>query len=74
MKSSLKSYLFGFFNGFGCTFSFWEKPEFKDIMEDSKKPINERIRELDNKAWYQTSLDFRQAYDSVAKKYGYKNE
>ncbi len=76
MKRNLKSYLFGFFNGFGCIFTFWETPKFKDnnIKNTPLKSVEEMNRESFNKSWYQVGSNLRQAYDNVANKYGYKNE
>ena len=76
MKRNFKSYLFGFFNGFGCIFTFWEIPKFKsgDIKNVPLKSVEEMNRESFNKSWYQVGSNLRQAYDNVANKYGYKNE
>lgn len=75
MKRKLKLYLWGFFNGFGCFFNFWEKPDFSRV-ENSKykgKTAEEIATELTNDAWFKTCNDFKQACNQVANKYGYEN-
>lgn len=75
MKKFLSAYFEGFFKGFNCIFTVWNKPDFSKIENNEpKKTIEEMNREMTEKAWLQTCLDFRRAFDNVTARYGYKNE
>lgn len=76
MKNNIRTYLVGFFSGFGNIFAFWEMPKFKDnkIQNIPLLSLDEMNLNSFNNSWYQVSLNLKQACNNIANKYGYKNE
>jgi hypothetical protein len=67
-KDLRKTYFEGFMKGFNSAANFWSMPRIE------VKSLDEMNRESMERAWMQTGQAFRDAYDSVAIKYGFNHE